>query len=275
MRVVRIASTGCNKHAVPKAGPGCRSNHRRQKAGRTPGTTVGVRTISVRIPASACTVALCALHELQSKLARRALYRLGRRGAACSSNNQGAVPVFRESKIESRDDGTDRESAMALPSTTWLTAHPPVSDSLRVSHHDLPSSPRGESPLRSELLAKAFAENGPERIPRSAWGAQACMRLGIDLPTPPGRSSTSHRRLSSAPGCLSSSEDSSASASPVLTPATAAPSPPASPPLTPAAAYGLGVLEALVSAGASHPARVSGSRRKGASVWHVTTVHGV
>ena len=177
-----------------------------------------------------------------------------------SSNNQGAVPVFRESKIESRDDGTDRESAMALPSTTWLTAHPPVSDSLRVSHHDLPSSPRGESPLRSELLAKAFAENGPERIPRSAWGAQACMRLGIDLPTPPGRSSTSHRRLSSAPGCLSSSEDSSASASPVL---------------TPAAAYGLGVLEALVSAGASHPARVSGSRRKGASVWHVTTVHGV
>ncbi len=170
-----------------------------------------------------------------------------------------------------RTQGHRRESAMAVSPSTWLTAHPPVSDSLRVSHHhDLPSSPRGESPLRSELLAKAFAENGPERIPRSA-----CMRLGIDSPTPPGRSSTSDRRSSSAPGCLSSSEDSSASASPVLTPATAAASPPASPPLTPAAAYGLGVLEALVSAGASHPARVSGSRRKGASVWHVTTVHGV
>ena len=176
--------------------------------------------------------------------------------------------------------------AMAVSPSTSLTAHPAVSDSLRVSHHhDLPSSPRGESPLpslprgesplRSELLAKAFAESGPERIARSAWGAQACMRFGIDSPTPPGRSSTSDRRSSSAPGCLSSSEDSSASASPVLTPATAAPSPPASPPLTPAAAYGLGVLEALVSAGASHPARVSGSRRKGASVWHVTTVHGV
>ena len=55
---------------------------------------------SVRIPASACTVALCALHEVQSKQARRALYRLGRRRAACSSSNQGAVPVFRESKIE-------------------------------------------------------------------------------------------------------------------------------------------------------------------------------
>lgn len=167
--------------------------------------------------------------------------------------------------------------AMAVSPSTSLTAHPAVSDSLRVSHHhDLPSSPRGESPLRSELLAKAFAESGPEHIPRSAlWGAQACMRFGIDSPTPPGRSSTSDRRSSSAPGCLSSSEDSSASASPVLTPATAAASPPASPPLTPAAAYGLGVLEALVSAGASHPARVSGSRRKGASVWHVTTVHGV
>ena len=175
-----------------------------------------------------------------------------------------------------RREGQRRESAMAVSPSTWLTAHPPVSDSLRVAHHhDLPSSPRGESPLRSELLAKAFAENGPERIPRSAWGAQTCMRLGIDSPTPPGRSSTSARRSSSAPGCLSSSEDSSASASPVLTPATAAASPPASPPLTPAAAYGLGVLEALVSAGASHPARVSGSRRKGASVWHVTTVHGV
>ena len=202
---------------------------------------------------------MCALHELQSKIGRRALYRLGRRGAACSSNNQGAVPMPRESCDDA--DGQRRESAMAVSPSTWLTAHPPVSDSLRVSHHhDLPSSPRGESPLRSELLAKAFAENGPERIPRSAWGAQACMRLGIDSPTPPGRSSTSDRRSSSAPGCLSSSEDSSASASPVL---------------TPAAAYGLGVLEALVSAGASHPARVSGSRRKGASVWHVTTVHGV
>ena len=224
-------------------------------------------------PQRACSVALCALHELQSKLARRALYRLGRRGAACSSNNQGAVPMPRESCDDA--DGQRRESAMAVSPSTWLTAHP-VSDSLRVSHHhDLPSSPRGESPLRSELLAKAFAENGPERIPRSAWGAQACMRLGIDSPTPPGRSSTSDRRSSSAPGCLSSSEDSSASASPVLTPETAAASPPASPPLTPAAAYGLGVLEALVSAGASHPARVSGSRRKGASVWHVTTVHGV
>ena len=89
----------------------------------------------------------------------------------------------------------------------------------------------------------------------------------------PGEERTLHSEKTL--GSLSSSEDSSASASPVLTPATAAASPPASPPLTPAAAYGLGVLEALVSAGASHPARVSGSRRKGASVWHVTTVHGV
>ena len=187
---------------------------------------------------------------------------------------KGAVPVQRESADDDSMTRRGRNSAriaMAVSPSTSLTAHPAVSDSLRVSHHhDLPSSPRGESPLCSELLAKAFAENGRERIPRSAWGAQACMRLGIDSPTP-----TSDRRSSSAPGCLSSSEDSSASASPVLTPATAAASPPASPPLTPAAAYGLGVLEALVSAGASHPARVSGSRRKGASVWHVTTVHGV
>ena len=165
--------------------------------------------------------------------------------------------------MNARTDSATRIAVMAVSPSTSLTAHPPVSDPLRVSHHHhLPSSPRGESPLRSELLAKA--------IPRSAR-----MRFGFNSPTPPGRSSTSDRRSSSAPECLSSSEDSSASASPMLTPATAVASPPASPLLTPEAAYGLGVLEALVSAGASHPARFSGSRRKGASVWHVTTVHGV
>jgi hypothetical protein len=168
--------------------------------------------------------------------------------------------------MNARTDIATRIAVMAVS-----PSHPPVSDPLPVSHHHhLPSSPRGESPLRSELLAKAFAESGPERIPRSAR-----MRFGFDSPTPPGRSSTSDRRSTSAPECLSSSEYSSASASPMLTPATAVASPPVSPLLTPEAAYGLGVLEALVSAGASHPARVSGSRRKGASVWHVTTVHGV
>ena len=165
----------------------------------------------------------------------------------------------------------------ATASTSLTIAIPPVSDPRRGSHHhDLPSSPRVESPLRSGLV-KTFAErNGclvdPEHTICSAWGSQARMHCGTDSPTPPVCSSTLDRRLPGrsplAPGCLSTSLLASS---------------PLRGPLTPKTAYGLGVLDALVKAGASHPARVPGTRRKGASaslsaidasVWRVSTMTG-
>lgn len=188
---------------------------------------------------------------------------------------------FRKSAQE--DQGTparERVSTTAMEATAptlLTTAHPPVSDPRRVSHHhDLPSSPRVESPLRSGLV-KTFAErNGclvdPEHTICSAWGSQARMHCGTDSPTPPVCSSTLDRRLPGrsplAPGCLSTSLLASS---------------PLRGPLTPKTAYGLGVLDALVKAGASHPARVPGTRRKGASaslsaidasVWRVSTMTG-
>ena len=146
-----------------------------------------------------------------------------------------------------------------VEATAPTTARSPVSawsDPRHVSpHSDLPSSPRGESPLRSQLV-KAFAErNGclvdPEHTICSAWGSQARMHCGTDSSTPPVLSSTLDGRSSVAPGCLSPS--------PASSPETPVHQ------LTPETAYGLSVLDALIKAGASHPARVPGTRRKGAS----------
>ena len=104
-----------------------------------------------------------------------------------------------------------------VEATAPTTAHSPVSawsDPRHVSpHSDLPSSPRGESPLRSQLV-KVFAErNGclvdPEHTICSAWGSQARMHCGTDSPTPPVLSSTLDGRSSVAPGCLSPSPASS------------------------------------------------------------------
>jgi hypothetical protein len=173
-------------------------------------------------------------------------------------------PVQAESPWTTRclQDGQDSAKLRVITASTTKDgkpAHSPVSawsDPRHVSpHSDLPSSPRGESPLRSQLV-KVFAErNGclvdPEHTICSAWGSQARMHCGTDSPTPPVLSSTLDGRSSVAPGCLSPS--------PASSPETPVHQ------LTPETAYGLSVLDALIKAGASHPARVPGTRRKGAS----------
>ena len=135
-----------------------------------------------------------------------------------------------------------------LPTSSLRIAHSLVSGTRRVPRHrDLPSSPHGESPMRTEFV-KAFAErNGC----KPAWGSQVRMHCGNSSPTPPVCLTLDRRlpgRSSLVPACLSSSPESS----------------PARGPLTPRTAYGIGVLDALIKAGASHPACSPGTRRKGA-----------